>query len=113
MLRYMRDTRDPRRELLVYANRREADVMFGTELQEIVCDGFPNLKVPHIVVEPSPNWTGESGRLDAERVLGWTDGTDGKTFYFCCPPPMTRALLGRLKRKGASSRSMRTDFFAI
>jgi predicted ferric reductase len=113
MLRYMRDTRDPRRVLLLYASRREADVLFGQELKEMERDGFPKLSVVHILSEPTRDWHGESGRLDTDRVVRWVGGMNGKAFYLCCPPPMTRALLRGLKRKGVSSHSLHTDFFAI
>jgi ferredoxin-NADP reductase len=113
MLRYMRDMRDPRRVLLLYASRREADVLFGQELMEMERDGFPNLSVMHILSEPTRDWHGESGRLDADRVMRWVGGMNGKAFYLCCPPPMTRALLRGLKRYGVRSHSLHTDFFAI
>jgi predicted ferric reductase len=113
MLRYMRDTRDPRRVLLLYASRREADVLFGKELKEMERDGFPNLTVVHFLSEPTRDWHGESGRLDADRVVWWVGEMDRKAFYLCCPPPMTRALLRGLKRYGVSSHSLHTDFFAI
>jgi predicted ferric reductase len=41
MLRYKRDTRDSRRVLLLYASRREADVLFGQELIEKAVDSMP------------------------------------------------------------------------
>jgi len=113
MLRYMRDTRDPRRVLLLYANRREADILFADELREMERAGFPNLQVVHILAEPAPRWSGACGRLDAEGVIRWTGDTHGKVFYLCCPPAMMRALLGGLKQRGISSRVLRTDFFAI
>jgi predicted ferric reductase len=113
MLRCMRDTLDPRRVLLLYACRCEADVLFGQELMEMERDGFPNLRVVHILSEPTPDWHGESGRLDADRVMRLVGGMNGKAFYLCCPPPMTRDLLRGLKHKGVGSHSLHTDFFAI
>jgi ferredoxin-NADP reductase len=76
-------------------------------------DGFPNLTVVHFLSEPTRDWRGESGRLDAEHVAWWVGEMEGKAFYLCCPPPMTRALLRGLKRKGVSSHSLHTDFFAV
>jgi predicted ferric reductase len=113
MLRHMRDTRDSRRVLLLYANRHEADVLFRQELQEMERDGFPNLKVVHILSKPTLGWYGERGRLDADRVVRWAGGTDGKVLYVCCPPPMTVALLRGLRRKGVRAHSLRAEVFAI
>ncbi len=113
MLRHMRDTRDPRHVLLLYANRRQSDVLFAEELQEMERGGFPNLKVEKILSDATPDWPGERGRLDANRVLQWTGGADGKVFYLCCPSAMTRALILGLTRCGVRSGWLRTDFFAI
>jgi predicted ferric reductase len=113
MLRYMNQTRDSRRVLLLYANRSESDILFADELKKIEHDAFPSLEIVHILSHPSPTWPGQAGRLDADRISRWTKITPGKVFYFCCPSPMTTALRRGLKRHGVKSHAIRTDFFAI
>jgi predicted ferric reductase len=66
MLRYMRDRRDSRRVLLVYANRGATDITFRSELESIESGAFPALKTIHILSRPPDDWVGPIGRLDTE-----------------------------------------------
>ena len=116
MLRYMRDRRESRRVLLVYANRRPEDVVFQEELSEMEAAGAPLLKVIHIFSSaPAPpcTWNRESGRLDAVRLVQLCDGIDDCAFYLCCPPPMTAALIRGLRQMGVSPRRIHTDYFSL
>jgi predicted ferric reductase len=113
MLRYMRDRQEPRSVLLVYANRRPLDVLFAAELREIAAGAFPLLTVVHVFTDPPPGWSGETGRLDADRLARLCDGVEGKAFYLCCPGPMTSALVRGLRRMGVSPRRIHTDYFSL
>lgn len=113
MLRYMRDRRESRSVLLVYANRGPGDVVFGDELGAIEALGFPRLKVIHVLSDPPASWEGEIGRLDAERLAGLCEGVAGRAFYLCCPPPMTAALTRGLRRRGVSPRRIHADRFSL
>ena len=113
MLRHMNHTRDCRRVHLFFANRRPTDILFADELDNIERDKFPRLRIIHILSEPDPAWTGETGRLDADRILRLTRGHAGKTFYLCAPPSMSISLRRALKQKGIPPRNLRTDFFSI
>ena len=113
MLRHMNHALDGRRVHLFFANRRHSDILFADELDKIERDNFPRLRVIHILSEPHPDWPGETGRLDADRILRYTRGHAGKVFYLCAPPPMTASLGRALKQKGIPRRNLRTDFFSI
>jgi ferredoxin-NADP reductase len=113
MLRYMRDCRESRSVLLVYASRSPADVIFGDELKAIEASDFPRLKVIHVLSTAPPSWVGETGRLDADRLARLCGGVDGQAFYLCCPPPMTAPLIGGLRRMGVSPRRIHTDQFSL
>lgn len=113
MLRYMRDRREWRSVLLVYASRSPADVIFGDELRAIEAGGVPELKVIHVLSNAPASWVGETGRLDADRLARLCRGVEGKAFYLCCPPPMTASLIGGLRRMGVSPRHIHTDAFSL
>jgi predicted ferric reductase len=113
MLRYMRDCRESRSVLLVYASRSPADVIFGDELKAIEASDFPRLKVIHVLSNAPPSWVGETGRLDADRLARLCGGVDGQAFYLCCPPPMTASLIRGLRRMGVSPRRIHTDHFSL
>jgi len=113
MLRYMRDRRQPRRVLLVYASHSLADVVFADELAAIEACGTPELKVVHVLANAPPGWTGETGRLDADRLVSLCGGVARKAFYICCPPPMMATLVRGLVRSGVSARRIHADVFSI
>jgi len=113
MLRSMRDRREPRRVLLVYASRLAADLLFTDELEAIQVGQHPVLKVVHVLSDAPPSWVGETVRLDADRLVSLCGGIEGKSFYLCCPPPMTAALIRGLRRMGVSPRRIHTDHFSL
>jgi predicted ferric reductase len=113
MLRHMRDRGEPRRVLLAYASRSAADVLFAEELDAMRAGSHPALKVVHVLADAPPSWAGETGRLDADRVVRLCGGAEGKSFYLCCPPPMTTALIGGLRRMGVSPRRIHADYFSL
>jgi predicted ferric reductase len=114
MLRHMRDCGGSGPVLLICANRRPADMLFAAELRAMVgTDAFPWLRVVHVLSDAPPGWSGEAGRLDADRLARLCGGVAGKTFYLCCPPPMTSALVGGLRRMGVSPRWIHAEWFRL
>jgi predicted ferric reductase len=113
MLRYMRDRRDPRRVLLIYANRTPADIVFRSELESMESGGLPSLKTIHVLSEPSADWAGNTGRLDHLSLEALCDGFSGKTFFLCCPPMMTAGLIRGLKAAGVAPERVHTDYFGL
>lgn len=113
MLRYMVDLREPRRVLLVYASRTPADILFQDELRAIEAAGVPSLRVVHLLSDPPAEWVGESGRLDADRLMQLSGGPANKAFYLCCPPAMMQALVQGLRRYHVSTARIHADYFSI
>jgi predicted ferric reductase len=113
MLRYMRDQRDPRQVLLVYANRGVADIVFRSELESIQSGGFPILKTVHVLSQPPADWDGPSGRLDIESLRALCGSFSGKTFFICCPPVMASELIRGLKRAGVGPERIQADYFGL
>jgi predicted ferric reductase len=113
MLRYMRDRRDCRRVLLLYANRTASDIVFRNELEQIEAGGFPCLKTIHILSRPSDDWAGPCGRLDPAALRSFCGSLSGKAFFICCPPKMTSGLIRGLVVAGVSPNRIHTDHFEI
>jgi predicted ferric reductase len=113
MLRYMRDHRDTRRVLLVYASRGVADLVFHGELETIQAGGFPVLRTVHVLSQPAADWQGLTGRVDMELLLSLCGSFGGKTFFLCCPPAMTSGLLRGLRRAGVGPERIHTDYFGL
>jgi predicted ferric reductase len=113
MLRWMRDNGEIRPVLLIYANRRPENVLFAQELATMERELAMPFKVIHVLSEAPPDWQGETGRLDAQRIVRLCNGIDGKGFYLCCPATMTTAMVRGLRRIGVSARRIHTDHFAL
>jgi predicted ferric reductase len=113
MLRYMRDRRDSRQVLLIYANRSAADIAFRSELESIESGGFPTLKTIHVLSRPLDDWVGPSGRVDTERLGSLCGGFCGKAFYICCPPMMASGLIRGLRNAGVRPARIHADYFGF
>lgn len=75
--------------------------------------GAPLLKVIHIFSGVPRPCTGQTGRLDAVRLVELCGGIEGSVFYLCCPPPMTAALIRDLRNMGVSPRRIHADYFSL
>jgi predicted ferric reductase len=113
MLRYMRAQRETRRVLLVYANRRPADIVFRSELASIHSGGFPALQTIHVLSQPPVDWDGPTGRLAPEGLRLLCGGFSGKTFFICCPPVMAAGLIRGLQGAGVSAGRIHADYFGL
>jgi predicted ferric reductase len=113
MLRYMRDRREPRRVLLVYANRCATDIVFRNELEQIDSGGFPTLKTIYILSRPPRDWLGRTGRLDTASLRSLCGGFSDKAFFICCPPIMTSELIRGLRNAGVAPERIHADYFGL
>jgi predicted ferric reductase len=113
MLRYMRDQREIRRVLLIYASRTEADIIFRSELESMQSGPFPVLRTVHVLTEPSAAWNGPTGRVDVESLRLLCGGFSGKTFFICCPPTMATGLIRALRRAGIAPWRIHADYFGL
>jgi predicted ferric reductase len=113
MLRYLRDRRDSRRVLLVYANRSAADMVFRSELESIESGGFPALETIHILSRPPDDWVGPVGRLDTECLRSLCGGFSRKAFFICCPPIMASGLIRGLRDAGVGPGRIHADYFGL
>jgi predicted ferric reductase len=113
MLRYMRDQREARRVLLVYANRSAADIVFRSELESIQSGGFPALETIHVLSHPPADWDGRTGRVDTESLRLLCRDFSGKTFFICCPPIMASGLIRGLQGAGVGAERIHADYFGL
>ncbi len=114
MIRHMRDTAKEAEVLLLYANRTEKDIAFRSELADIESGAKPRLKVIHIISSPEAGWSGESGRLDREkltRLIG--QRTEQTGYYVCAPPGLTKIVIDDLRSMGVSYCRIRTEQFLL
>jgi predicted ferric reductase len=114
MLRHMRDTKDNRSIMLLYANRRENQIVYRQELDQMAKGKSPDLTVVHFLSRPDEDWTGETGHVDGERIEKYCgQKLDQKVFYVCGPPQMAEGLIETLLKMGVSYRQIRREIFSF
>lgn len=113
MLRAMRDRRESRRVTLVYCTRTLDDILFAEELCAMQAGWWPALKAIHVLSQPAAQWSGETGRIDVNRLEQWCGGLADKAFYLCCPQIMTTELIRGLRRMRVSPRRIHCDYFSL
>jgi predicted ferric reductase len=113
MVRYMRDTGDMCDVLLLYGNRREKDIAFRKELEDIAAKGVPRLRMVHVLSQADGNWTGEQGHITGELIRRECKRLEGRVFYLCGPPVMMTGLVKDLKKAGVKRGNIRYERFSI
>ncbi len=84
MLATLADRQSSRACHLLLANREEASIVCGPELDDLA--PRLNLTVTHILSEPGPGWTGERGLMDADFVRRHLPANAAQATYFLCGP---------------------------
>ncbi len=104
--------RDPTRDCqLLYGNRSQSETIFSGRIRALQAQ-FPSLRVAHILSQPEPDWQGETGRIDAARVLrGRAPGADPQ-FYICGPGAMMAAVVDGLLAAGVEPARICRESFA-
>lgn len=112
MLRTLRDNRDPRRAILIYANSDWEGITFREELEEL--KNSINLKVIHLLEKPPEDWDGESGLVE-EKILAKYLPEDKEKFKFfiCGPTPLMDVSEITLKDFGIDWKKVYTERFEI
>ncbi len=111
----------PGRVIVVHSNRRPADTPFLAELQALA-ERDPNLMyVPTMTdVEPSDDWPGERGRIDATLLRRYLENVSSAlyflegpepVYYLTGPPGLVKALDTMLLEVGLEPDDIRTEEF--
>jgi len=111
MLRYMRDRRLQKEVILLWANKREADIAFRNEL-DIMASEMPGLKVYHILSRQT-DWPGEKGHIDDKVLRRCIGDVTAREYFVCGPPPMMDTIRKLLVSLGVSKRHVHAERFAL
>ncbi len=110
MLRYLRDTEDNRRAVLVYANTTEEDIIRREELENMP----PNITAAHVLNGPPDGWGGYVGYVNKEILRDCAgDLLPMADVYLCGPPPMMDAVEGELRELNVPRRRIHSERFAL
>jgi nitrate reductase (NAD(P)H) len=84
---------------VVDANKSEQDILLREELEEFVRIGNGQLKIEHVLNDPSEKWDGLKGFVNADILKGNLFAPNDESVVFLCGPPamIQKAALPALK----------------
>lgn len=86
----------PEREIsLVYASRRQSEIIFARRLSALAAN-YPQLRVVHVLSQPASAWPGETGRLTGERAAALLAPSLDAQVFLCGPPELMDATTAAL-----------------
>jgi len=105
MIKWLLDTGEKRDIHLIYAVTEQDELAFEPLFKQYGC------QLTTVIKQPPSSYKGETGSLDANRILELA-GDDGESlFYLSGPEPMVEAFTKDLKAKGVDKRRLVTDYF--
>ncbi len=103
--------RSPARVIsLVYASRRQNEIIFARRLSALV-ERHPQLRVVHVLSQPEPGWSGEAGRLTGERAAALLAAGPGAQVFLCGPPELMDATSTALTIEGVDAGHVHRERF--
>jgi ferredoxin-NADP reductase len=95
---------------LFYGCRTEQDIVFRKEFEELAQKN-KNLKLIFSLNEPTPDWRGATGNINAEIVKRELPDYEETVFYACGPPPMVKAMEALVGTLGLSKEKLKLEYF--
>jgi predicted ferric reductase len=113
MLRYMRDIKSDMSVILLYGNRREADIVFKDELKAIEDSSHPALNVIHVLSHPDGQWAGETGFIDRAKIEKYCGDLTSKGFYICGPSGLVKTTIKNLQDLDVDDERIHIEIFSF
>jgi predicted ferric reductase len=108
MLRTMAERQSPKPAWFFYGNEKWEDVTFREELDHL--EQSLDLTLIHVIKEPSEEWQGEKGYIDAD-VLDrhLPENRDDLIYFVCGPIRMIETVVGALDDLGVPLKNVHTE----
>ena len=110
MIREVTDRGLDRKIHLLYGCRQPEEAVFHEELQ-LRAARHPNFTYDLVISEPSEDYPGLTGWLDADLIITQTGDVTGKTFYLCGPQAMYEFCMQELQKLNVPRRRIRQEVF--
>ena len=113
MVKYLTDRREHRDIVMLYANRRFDEILYGDVFQaaQRAFRFRPVLVVSDGTTVPK-NWPGQIGRIDAKLIARLVPDYQDRIFYISGSPEMVRSVSASLHTLGVSTSKIKTDYFS-
>lgn len=98
--------------ILIYSNRNHASIVFEKEFNKLVNSSSGRLKVIHVITD-DPEWSGEKGRLDKEKILRLVPDFIDREVFICGPPPMMKTVRATLSSIDVPNNRIHYERFAL
>lgn len=96
-----KDPHDDTKIALVDGNKTESDILLREEMQKLMDEHPDQFKIEHVLSHAGPDWKGEKGFVDLERLKKLCYPPDKKNIALICgPPAMIANVLPALKEWG-------------
>ncbi|HEY5805883.1 MAG TPA: FAD-dependent oxidoreductase [Candidatus Saccharimonadales bacterium] len=105
MIKWLNDTGERRDIHLIYAVTEEDELAFVPLFKEYGLNFTP------VVKTPQPGYAGETGSLNADRILQLAPDDGKSLLYLSGPEPMVETFFKELVEKGVSKDRLVTDYF--
>ena len=96
---------------LFYGCRTENDIAFKKELEELTQKNG-NFKLIFIVNEPTAQWKGATGIINADIIKQKLPDYGEHMFYTCGPPPMVEAMEKLVVSLGLPKEKLKREYFS-
>jgi predicted ferric reductase len=96
--------------VLLYANRKEDDIVFREELDALAQTKKISI---HHVLSDSPLFAGEKGRIDLDRIRRLAPDFAEREIFLCGPPLMIKSLRAELISAGIPREKIRFERFSM
>jgi predicted ferric reductase len=96
--------------VLLYGNRTEADTIFLQELRDL----SQRIAMPlHNILSEQKDYKGETGFIDAEKILRLVPDVRERDIFLCGPPPMMWGIIDQLKALGVPETHIHYERFSL
>jgi 3-phenylpropionate/trans-cinnamate dioxygenase ferredoxin reductase subunit len=111
-LRSLADRGEKRPLVLLYGSKNWDSIIFREEL-EALTKRLPNLTVVHVLSSPDPDWTGERGFIDREKLARFSPQGLQTEYFICGPDMMMDAVERALQANGVPAGDYHAERFNL
>ncbi len=96
---------------LFYGCRTPEDIAFRKEFEDLAQKN-KNLKLFLVVNQPTPDWKGATGIINADMIKQQLPDYQENMFYTCGPPPMVEAMEKLVENLGLPKDKLKREYFS-
>ena len=97
--------------ILFYGCRTQEDIAFRWEFEDLAQKN-KNFKLVLLVNQPTPDWKGATGIINADMIKQQLPDYQENMFYTCGPPPMVEAMEKLVESLGLPKEKLKREYFS-